>query len=68
MPGKEIDKARANAALSVIRQHPGMVLFAAVPALAVLGAVWWIAGLGWAILLAAVIVVAGGAAIVMRRS
>ncbi|TDZ42047.1 hypothetical protein CCUG63695_02008 [Mycobacteroides franklinii] len=68
MAGKEIDKQRANAALAVIRQHPGMALFLAAPVLAVLGAVWWIAGLGWALVLTAVIVIAGGAAIVMRRS
>ncbi|EUA71053.1 hypothetical protein I540_1364 [Mycobacteroides abscessus subsp. bolletii 1513] len=29
MAGKEIDKQRANAALAVIRQHPGMALFLA---------------------------------------
>ncbi|WP_100472411.1 hypothetical protein [Mycobacteroides abscessus] len=67
MAGKEIDKQRANAALAVIRQHPGMALFLAAPVLAVLGAVW-LAGLGWALVLAVVIVLAGGAAIVMRRS
>lgn len=67
MAGKEIDKQRANAALAVIRQHPGMALFLAAPVLAVLGAVWWLAGLGWALVLAVVIVLAGGAAIVMRR-
>lgn len=68
MAGKEIDKQRANAALAVIRQHPGMALFLVAPVLAVLGAVWWLAGLGWALVLAVVIVLAGGAAIVMRRS
>lgn len=65
---KEIDRARAQSALSVIRQHPGMVLFAASPAIAALAAVWWIFGAGWAVLLLVGMVVGGGAALLMKRS
>lgn len=48
---KEIDRARADSALAVIKQHPGMVLFAVSPALVALGVVWWLFGAGWAALL-----------------
>jgi hypothetical protein len=64
---KEIDRVRAQSALSVIRQHPGMVLFAASPALVALAAVWWIFGAGWAALLLVGMVVGGGAAVLMKR-
>ena len=49
---KEIDRVRAQSALAVIKQHPGMVLFAASPAIVALGVVWWLFGAGWAALLA----------------
>jgi hypothetical protein len=65
---KEIDRVRAQSALSVIRQHPGMVLFAASPALVALAAVWWLFGAGWAALLLVGIVVGGGAAVLMKRT
>jgi hypothetical protein len=65
---KEIDRVRAQSALSVIRQHPGMVLFAASPALVALAAVWWLFGAGWAALLLVGMVVGGGAAALMKRS
>jgi hypothetical protein len=65
---KEIDRARAQGALSVIKQHPGMVLFAASPVLLALAAVWWIFGAGWAALLLVGVVLGGGAAILMKRS
>jgi hypothetical protein len=65
---KEIDRVRAQSALSVIRQHPGMVLFAASPALVALAAVWWLFGAGWAALLLIGMVVGGGAAVLMKRS
>lgn len=64
---KEIDRARAQSALAVIRQHPGMVLFAASPAIAALAVVWWLFGAGWAVLLLLGIVLGGGAAVVMKR-
>ncbi len=65
---KEIDRVRAQSALSVIRQHPGMVLFAASPALVALAAVWWLFGAGWAALLLVGMVIGGGAAVLMKRT
>jgi hypothetical protein len=65
---KEIDRARAQSALSVIRQHPGMVLFAASPALVALAVVWLLFGAGWAALLLVGMVVGGGAAVLMKRT
>jgi hypothetical protein len=65
---KEIDRVRAQSALSVIRQHPGMVLFAASPALVAVAAVWWLFGAGWAALLLVGMVVGGGAAVLMKRT
>ncbi|MEV0674026.1 hypothetical protein [Mycobacterium sp. NPDC050441] len=65
---KEIDPIRAQGALAVLKQHPGMVLFAVSPAIIVLGAVWWIAGAGWAGLLLVALVLAGGAALLLKRN
>jgi hypothetical protein len=65
---KQLDRVRARSALSVIRQHPGMVLFAASPALVALAAVWWLFGAGWAALLLVGMVVGGGAAVLMKRT
>jgi hypothetical protein len=65
--GKEIDRARAQSAWAVVRRHPGMVLFAATPALAALGAVWWLFGGGWAILLLIAMAAAGVAALLLKR-
>lgn len=48
---KEIDPVRARSALAVIKQHPGMVLFLAAPALILVGVVWVFVGAGWGILL-----------------
>ena len=48
---KEIDRVRAQSAVAVIKQHPGMVLFVASPAIIALAAVWWLLGAGWAALL-----------------
>jgi hypothetical protein len=67
MPGKEIDRARASSALEVIRQHPVLVLFAASPALALLGVIWWLAGTGWTIFAALLLLVAGIAFVVVKR-
>jgi hypothetical protein len=67
MSGKEIDRQRAQSALAVIKQHPGMVLFLASPAIIALGAVWWLFGSGWAALLLVALVIAGGAAVLLKR-
>jgi hypothetical protein len=65
---KEIDRVRAQSALAVIKQHPGMVLFAASPALLALAVVWWIFGAGWAALLLVGVVLGGGVAVLMKRN
>lgn len=62
MSSKEIDPARAMGALAVVKQHPGMVLFLATPALLMVGAVWWLAGPGWATLLFLALALGGGCA------
>jgi hypothetical protein len=67
MAGKEIDPARAQSALEVIKAHPGMVLFAAAPALVPLIAVWWFAGAAWAALLLVAYVLVGGAIVLLKR-
>ena len=64
---KEIDRQRAQGALAVIRQHPGMVLFALSPVLLGLGVVWWLFGAGWAVLLLVARVLGGGAAVLLKR-
>jgi hypothetical protein len=68
MAAKDIDRTRAKSAIAVVRQHPGMVLFLASPALVALGAVWWLFGAGWAALLLVAVVLAGGAAVLLKRS
>jgi len=65
--GKDIERTRATSALEVIRQHPVLVLFAVSPALVLLGALWWLAGAGWAILAAVALLLAGGAFVVFRK-
>lgn len=60
---KEIDPVRAKGALAVIKQHPGMVLFLATPALLVVGAVWLLAGSGWAALVLVALILGGGLAL-----
>jgi hypothetical protein len=67
MSGKELDRQRAQSALAVVKQHPGMALFVASPAIVALGAVWWLAGTGWAVLLLVAVVAAGGAALLRKR-
>jgi hypothetical protein len=64
---REIDRARAQGALAVIKQHPGMVLFVASPVLIGLGLVWWLVSPALAVLLFIGLVVGGGAAVVMKR-
>ena len=48
MAGDEIDRVRAKSALAVVKEHPGMVLFLASPAIIAVAAVWWLAGAAWA--------------------
>jgi hypothetical protein len=67
MPGKEIDPIRARSALEVIRQHPGMVLFVASPALVAVAVVWLLAGVGWAVLLLTALLVISGVAVLRKR-
>ena len=67
MPGKEIDPIRAKSALEVLKQNPGIALFAVSPALIALGVIWWLAGAGWAIAAAVVLVLLGGAAVILKR-
>ncbi len=67
MAGKEIDRNRARSALDVIKQHPGMALFVASPALIAVALVWWLAGAGWGILLLAVMAVGAAYLIVRKR-
>ncbi|MGE2723124.1 hypothetical protein [Mycolicibacterium pulveris] len=63
---KEIDRTRARGALAVIKQHPGMVLFAVSPVLVALGLVWWLVSPTLAVLLL-IAAVAGGAVVVLRK-
>ena len=58
---KEIDRVRAQGALAVIKQHPGMVLFAVSPGIAVIALVWWLVSPALAVLLLI-------GAVVVRRS
>jgi hypothetical protein len=67
MPGKEIDPIRARSALEVIRQHPGMVLFVASPALVAVAVVWLLAGAGWGVLLLTALLVISGVAVLRKR-
>jgi hypothetical protein len=65
---KEIDRVRAHSAIAVIKQHPGMVLFVASPAIIALVAVGILFGAGWAALLLVGMVLGGGAAVLMKRN
>jgi hypothetical protein len=64
---KEIDRVRAQSALAVFKQHPGMVLFVASPVIIGLGLVWWFVSPALAVLLFIGAVVGGGAALLMKR-
>ena len=64
---KEIDRVRAQSALAVIKQHPGMVLFVASPVIIALGLVWWFVSPALAVLLLIGAVVGGGAVLLMKR-
>ncbi len=63
---KEIDRVRAQSAVAVIKQHPGMVLFAVSPVLIGVGLVWWLLSPTLAVLLLIGAVV-GGAAVLLRK-
>ena len=65
--GKEIDRVRAQSAVEVVKQHPGMALFVVSPGVIALGAVWWLFGTGWAVLLFIALVAAGGTALLRKR-
>ena len=67
MAGKELDPQRARAARDVMRQHPGIALFAASPVLLVAGLVWWLVSPGWAIVLLVLALVGGGWAVLRKR-
>jgi ABC-type Fe3+ transport system permease subunit len=64
---KEIDRVRAQSALAVIKQHPGMVLFAVSPVIIGLGVVWWFVSPVLAVVLLIGAVVGGGAVLLMKR-
>jgi len=64
---KEIDRARAQGALAVIKQNPGMVLFAVSPAILVVALVWWLVSPALAVLLLIGAVIGGGALLLMKR-
>jgi ABC-type Fe3+ transport system permease subunit len=64
---KEIDRVRAQSALAVIKQHPGMVLFAVSPVLIAFGLVWWFVSPVLSVLLLIGAVVGGGAVLLMKR-
>jgi hypothetical protein len=64
---KEIDRTRARGALAVLKQHPGMVLFIASPAVVVVALVWWLVSPALAVLLAIVAILGVGAAVLRRR-
>ena len=66
MARKEIDPVRAKSALAVAKQHPGMILFLASPAIVAVVLVGVFVGTGWAVLLALALLVAGG--VVLRRN
>ncbi len=68
MAADEIDRVRAKSALAVVKEHPGMVLFLASPAIIAVAAVWWLAGAGWAGLLLVALVLGGGAALLKAVS
>ncbi|ADG77418.1 putative protein OS=Tsukamurella paurometabola (strain ATCC 8368 / DSM / CCUG 35730 /CIP 100753 / JCM 10117 / KCTC 9821 / NBRC 16120 / NCIMB 702349/ NCTC 13040) OX=521096 GN=Tpau_0782 PE=4 SV=1 [Tsukamurella paurometabola] len=51
MAGKELDPARKQAALEVVKQHPGMVAAMAAPAAIIVVAGWVLGGAGLGLLL-----------------
>ncbi len=67
MAGNEIDRERARGALAVVKQHPGMALFAVSPAIVAVAAVWWLISPGLAILLTILLVAGGGYWLLRKR-
>ncbi|MHA7648935.1 hypothetical protein ACX9NE_04035 [Mycobacterium sp. ML4] len=67
MAGNELDPIRAKSALAVIRQNPGIALFAVSPLIALVAVTWYFAGAGWGIILALVLLFAGGALVLRKR-
>ena len=67
MAGNEIDRERAKGALEVIKQHPGLALFAVSPGIIAVAVVWAVVGGGWAFLLAIVLALGGGAWLLRKR-
>jgi hypothetical protein len=64
---KEIDRVRAQSALAVVKQHPGMVLFVVSPVIVGLALVWWLVSPTLAVLLFIGAVLGGGAVLLMNR-
>lgn len=64
---KEIDRARAHGALAVIKQHPGMVLFVASPAIIAVALMWWLVSPTLAVLVLLGLLV-GGWAFLRKRA
>lgn len=62
-----MDRQRAQGAVAVIKQHPGMVLFVLSPAVVALGVVWWLFGASWAFVLLVAGVLGAGAAVLLKR-
>ena len=62
-----MDRIRAKSAVAVVKEHPGMVLFLASPAIIGLVVVWWLAGAGWAAVLLIALVLGGAVALRARR-
>lgn len=67
MAGNEIDRERAKGALEVVKQHPGLALFAVSPGIIAVGLVWGLVGGGWAFLLAIALLVGGGVWLLRKR-
>jgi hypothetical protein len=65
---KEIDRVRAQSALAVIKQHPGMALFVASPAIIAVGLVWWLVSPALAVLLFIVLALGGAAVLLLKRN
>ena len=65
--GKEIDPIRAKSVLAMVKQNPGIALFAVSPVIALVAVIWVFAGTGWGIAAALALLVAGGAVVVRRR-
>ena len=63
--GREIDPARRNAVRQTVAAHPGLVVFALSPAIAVFGVLWLLTNFWLALIVG--LVVGGGAAWTLLR-